>query len=95
MYPETNMQQIRVSNSMHAPHPPEIEKAKGPKGLWPLGPGPYWLPSSWGLVYLIEMSDQGAKEPKGEDWRHSASAKHLRTLYKKANAERVDNIAAL
>ena len=22
---------------MHAPHTPEIEKTKGPKGLWPLG----------------------------------------------------------
>ena len=31
------MQQIRISNSMHAPHTPKIEKAMGPKGPWPLG----------------------------------------------------------
>ena len=31
------MQQIRVSNSMHAPHTPKIEKAMGPKGPLPLG----------------------------------------------------------
>ena len=51
MYSETNMQQIQVPNSMHAPHTPEIEKTKGPKGLWPLG-----------AQYLASCSEQLIRE---------------------------------
>ena len=55
MYSETNMQQIRVSNSMHAPHTPEIEKIKGPKGLQPLGPQ-YFASCSEQLIRELNAS---------------------------------------
>ena len=59
------MQQIRVSNSMHAPHTPEIEKAKGPKGLWPLG-AQYLASNSELLIRELNVNYAGPRvSPQG------------------------------